>query len=132
MQIKTIVTLSTIAFVLLVTGGMYGCPKYEVWQQGLKGEAELARAEQNRKIKIQEAEAEKAAASLKADAEVERAKGVAEANRILADGLKGHEEYLRYLWIEKVANNANREIIYVPTEASLPVLEAGKTLRGEK
>jgi regulator of protease activity HflC (stomatin/prohibitin superfamily) len=132
MQIKTIVTLSTIAFVLLVTGGMYGCPKYEVWQQGLKGEAELARAEQNRKIKIQEAEAEKASASLKADAEVERAKGVAEANRILADGLKGHEEYLRYLWIEKVANNANREIIYVPTEASLPVLEAGKTVRSEK
>lgn len=109
-----------------VGGGMYGYPKYKVWQQGLEGEAELARAEQNRKIRIQEAEAELASSKLKAQSEVERAKGVAEANLIVADGLKGHDEYLRYLWIEKVAGNASKEIVYVPTEASLPILEAGK------
>jgi len=114
------------AAVLLVAGGMYGCPRYDVWQQGLKGEAELARAAQNRKIKVQEAEAELESAKLKAQSEVERAKGVAEANLIVADGLKGHDEYLRYLWIEKVAGNAAKEIVYVPTEAGLPILEAGR------
>ena len=34
-----------------------------------------------------------------AQAEIERAKGVAEANRIIGDSLKGNESYLRYLWI---------------------------------
>lgn len=111
---------------LLVAAGMYGCPNYRVWQQGLEGEAELARAEQNRKIKVQEAQAELESAKLKAQSEIERAKGVAEANLIVADGLKGHDEYLRYLWIEKVAGNASKEIIYVPTEAGLPILEAGR------
>lgn len=38
---------------------MYGCPKYAVYEQGLRGEAQLARAQQNRQIKIQEAQAVK-------------------------------------------------------------------------
>lgn len=128
MRDGTIAGVVTVVGVLLVgglvAGACYGYPKYRVWQQGLEGEAELARAEQNRKIKIQEAEAKKEAAKSLAEAEVERAKGVAEANRIIADGLQGHDEYLRYLWIEKVAENSGREVIYVPTEANLPILEA--------
>lgn len=105
-----------------------GCPRYEVWQQGLKGQGELKRAEQNRKIAVQEAEAKKESASLLAQAEIERAKGVAEANKIIADGLKGHDEYLRYLWIvEKSGKDVQREVIYVPTEANLPILEASRS-----
>lgn len=119
--------LGALALIIIaIVTGMAGCPRYRVWQQGLEGEAELARAEQNRKIRIQEAEAELASAKLKAQSEIERAKGAAESNRIIGDGLKGHEEYLRYLWIEKVAANAAKEVVYVPTEAGLPILEAGK------
>lgn len=103
---------------------MYGCPRYGVWKAGLDGEAELNRAQQNRRIATLEAEAKRDSAKMLAAAEIERARGVAEANRIVADGLKGHEEYLRYLWIDKVAGGAGREVIYVPTEASLPILEA--------
>jgi hypothetical protein len=114
-----------IALIALV---MAGCPVYNVWQQGLAGQAELKRAVQNRQIAIQEAQAKKESATLLAGAEVERAKGVAEANRIVADGLKGHEEYLRYLWItEKVGQNVTREVVYVPTEANLPILEASRS-----
>jgi regulator of protease activity HflC (stomatin/prohibitin superfamily) len=109
-----------------VAGGMLGCPHYEVWQQGLKGKAELNRAEANRQIKVYEAQAKLESSRLEAQSEVERAKGVAEANRIVADGLKGHSEYLQYLWIDKVAAGANREIVYVPTEAGVPILEAGR------
>jgi regulator of protease activity HflC (stomatin/prohibitin superfamily) len=121
---KLVIFITVMVLVLGTAGGMYGCPKYKVWQQQLHGEAELKRAESNRRIKVYEAQALKDSAKLQAEAEVERAKGVAEANRIVADGLKGHDEYLRYLWIDKVANQPGREVIYVPTEAALPILES--------
>ena len=105
---------------------MYGCPRYNVWQQGLEGEAQLAKASQNRKIKTQEAEAAMESSTLLAKAEVERAKGVAEANRIIGDSLKGNEAYLRYLWIHNLEQaSQGGQVIYVPTEAGLPILEAG-------
>lgn len=111
--------------IAVTTTLMAGCPYYNVWQQGLHGKAELARAQQNRMIRVQEAEAAKESASLLADAEIQRAKGVAEANRIIGNSLHGNEAYLRYLWIHQLAETKN-QIIYVPTEASLPILEAGR------
>ena len=112
-----------ILFLSLVVAGMWGCPKYNVWQQGLAGEASLARAQQDRQIAVQEAQARKYSASLLAEAEVERAKGVAAANDIIAERLGGHENYLRYLWIQTLHEKQNA-VIYVPTEANLPILEA--------
>jgi regulator of protease activity HflC (stomatin/prohibitin superfamily) len=109
----------------LLALGLWGCPQYNVWEQTLAGEAEFKRAEQNRKIAVQEAQAKLESAKLYAGAEIERARGVAEANKIIATGLKGNEEYLRYLWIvEKAGANVQREVIYVPTEAQMPILEA--------
>lgn len=92
------------------------------------GEAEYAQAEQNRRIKVLEAQAAHDAAKLLASAEVERAKGVAEANKIIGESLKGNEAYLRWLWIKGLeeAGDANPSVIYVPTEAGLPILEAGR------
>lgn len=111
----------------IITGvGMLGCPQYAVYEQRLTGEAELARAQQNRQIAVNEAQAKKDAATLLADAEIERAKGVAGANAIIAGGLKGNEEYLRYLWITEVAGKTSKETVYIPTEAGIPILEAGK------
>lgn len=121
--------LSISVLLLLVVGGMYGCPRYEVYKQSRRGEAELKRAEYNRRTKVYEAQAELDSAKLKAQAEIERAKGVAEANRIIADGLGGHDGYLRYLWIDKIAANAGREVIYVPTEAALPILESTRLVK---
>jgi regulator of protease activity HflC (stomatin/prohibitin superfamily) len=116
--------------VAILALGMWGCPQYNVWQQGLAGEAELKRAEQNRKIAVQEAEAKRDAAKALASAEIERARGVAEANKIIGEGLRGHEEYLRYLWImalEHVAAAPNGStVVYVPTEANLPIMEASR------
>lgn len=105
---------------------MYVFPVYRVWHSEQTGKAEYAQAEQNRRIKILEADAKKSSATLNAEAEVERAKGVQQANAIIADGLKGHEEYLRYLWITGLENEKNTQVIYIPTEAGLPILEAGK------
>ena len=111
-----------IGFIILV---MLLSPLYNVWSSGLHGEAELKQADWNRQIAVREAEARKQSATLLAEAEVERAKGVAQANKIIGDSLKGNEEYLRYLWIDSLQNTKDK-IIYVPTEAGLPILEAGK------
>lgn len=100
-------------------------PQYSVWSKTLNGKAQLKEAEWSRQIAVQEAEAKKQSATLLAEAEIERAKGVAQANQIISEGLKGNDEYLRYLWIQTL-ENSEKEIIYVPTEANLPILEAGK------
>jgi regulator of protease activity HflC (stomatin/prohibitin superfamily) len=117
-----------VGLIFVVGSMMWGCPRYNVWQQGLKGQAELKRAEQNRKIKIEEAAALKESSSLLAEAEVERAKGVAEANEIIGESLKENEAYLRYLWINGL-HDGSSEVIYIPTEANLPILEATRSVR---
>ncbi|WP_291842725.1 hypothetical protein [Maricaulis sp.] len=104
---------------------MWGLPQYGVWQQELAGRAELVRAEQNRRIAVLEAQARLEAESLNAQAEVARARGVAEANAIVAEGLGGPEGYLRYLWIQSLGENG-QDVIYIPTEAGLPILEASR------
>jgi regulator of protease activity HflC (stomatin/prohibitin superfamily) len=99
--------------------------KYAVWSQGKAGQAELAKADWNRQIAIREAKAKEESASLLAGAEIARAKGVAKANQIIGQSLNNNEAYLRYLWIENLANEHN-QVIYVPTESNLPILEAGR------
>lgn len=104
---------------------LWGCPKYNVYRERLAGQAQLANAEASRKVQIEDAIAKKESAKSLADAEIERARGVAEANRIIGESLKNNESYLRYLWIQGLHDKDNNTI-YVPTEAGLPILEAGK------
>lgn len=100
---------------------MWGLPKYKVYARELNGKAQLREAEWNRQIAIQEAQALKESAKLKAEAEVLRAEGIAEANKIISGSIT--EEYIRYKFVEGL-NDGNTEVIYVPTEANLPILEA--------
>ena len=104
---------------------MWGCPNYSVYQQNLEGEAELARATQNRQISIQEAQAKKESAKDLAEAEVIRAEGAARANKIFGESLKNNESYLHYLFINNMEHTQN-QVIYLPTEAGLPILEANR------
>lgn len=99
-------------------------PNYSLWQREMSGRAQLAEAEWTKKIKVEEAKAELESEKLKSQSEVERAKGAAEANRIIGDSLKGNDAYLRYLWITNVEEGQNKQVIYVPTEAGLPILES--------
>lgn len=122
--------LGLIIFIGLIIFGMWGCPRYEVYQQQLKGEAELKRAEQNRQIKIQEAMAEEESAKSLARAEITRAHGVDSANKIISSGLKNNWEYLHYLWVNTLKDHPGA-IIYVPTEANIPIMEATRLQRTE-
>lgn len=105
--------------------GAWGCPNYSVYQQRLEGEAELAKANYSKQVAVQEAKAKKESAKELADAEVIRAEGVAKANAIIGQSLNNNEAYLRYLWIHNL-ETTHDQIIYVPTEGGLPVLEAGR------
>ena len=110
--------------VITIVGSMVVIPPYRVWSEGMKGKAEFMRAEQNRKIKIEEAKANLDAEKLNAHAEVARAKGAAEAIKIENGSLT--PTYIQYLWVRQQNANTNNRIIYIPTEAGLPVLEAGR------
>jgi len=114
-----------VAVVLTVGTGMVGCPIYSVWHAQKAGEAELAQADQNRQIAVAQAQAKAESAHFEADAEVTRATGVAKANEIIGKSLQGNEAYLKYLWINGLELNKNA-VIYVPTEANLPILETGR------
>ncbi len=118
----------TAALLVILILSMAGCPAYNVWEQGLTGEAELARAKQNRQITIEEALAVKESATHKKDAEIIRAEGVQKANQIIAGGLGGPEGYLRYLYIDAL-DSGKCQTIYVPTEAGLPIMEASRGVR---
>lgn len=100
-------------------------PRYRLWSREMRGKAALAEAEWDRKIATLEAQAKGESAKSLAIAEVERAKGVAEANRIIGQSLADNEGYLRYLWIQGL-QAAGSQVIYVPTEANLPILEASR------
>lgn len=127
-------SLLLLVVVFVVALGMWGCPKYDVYSREMTGRAELAQATSNRQIKVNEAMASEEAAKHLAQAEIARAKGVAEANRIIGDSLKGNEDYLRYLWIHNLAEaeKLGAEVIYVPTEANLPILESTRKLQASK
>ncbi|WP_333616375.1 hypothetical protein [Bacteroides pyogenes] len=118
---KTIL-LTGILAVLFIIGAFIAIPYYNVWQQEMSGRAEFAKAEQNRKIKIEEAKANLEAEKLNAQAEIERAKGAAEAIKIENGSITA--AYIQYLWVRQQNNLNNKTVIYIPTEANLPVLEA--------
>lgn len=118
METKTWIIGTAVA--VLVVSLFVLFPRWNVYRQELRGKAALREAEYTRQIAV-----------LDAQAEVERARGVAEANRIIGDSLKDNEGYLRYLWVQGL-HDGSSEVIYVPTESNLPILEAGKRKTGQR
>lgn len=116
--------ISTTVLLFFVALGMVGCPSYNVYCQRMQGQALLAHAQSAKEVAVAEAKAKMESASLLAQAEVARAEGVAKANKIIGDSLKGNEAYLRYFWINDLGQNTGKTVVYVPTEANLPILEA--------
>jgi regulator of protease activity HflC (stomatin/prohibitin superfamily) len=119
--LKTLLLLTALPFL----SGCNYIKEYEVYSAQMDGKARYAEAVSSRQIKVLEAKAKQESAAFEAEAEITRAKGVAQANKIIGSSLKQNEDYLRYLWIDKI-QEGKHEVIYVPTEAGLPILEAGK------
>lgn len=115
--------------VLLIVAMAFIRPWYNVWYQEMEGKAEFAKAEQNRKIKIEEAKANLEAEKLNAQAEIERAKGAAEAIRIENGSIT--PTYIQYLWVCQQYDLSDKTVIYVPTETNLPILESTRALTNQ-
>ena len=120
------IAVGLVAVVLVFVGMAFAIPWYHVWSQEMEGKAEFAKAEQNRKIKIEEAKANLEAEKLNAQAEIERAKGAAEAIRIENGSIT--PTYIQYLWVRQQSDLSDKTVIYVPTETNLPILESTRML----
>ena len=122
--IGSIIVLAVIGALVLI-----GLPTYNVYSKQMAGKAAYEQAVQDRRIRVLEAQAALDSARLTAQAEIERARGTNEANRIMSESLGGAENYLRWAYInmlEETAGKQGREVIYIPTEAGMPILEAGR------
>ncbi|KAF5039049.1 hypothetical protein DSECCO2_547940 [anaerobic digester metagenome] len=126
MKVSVLVVYVLVFFgsILLITGACWGIPKYNVWAAELSGKAEFVKAEQNRRIKVEEARANLEAEKLNAQSEVERAKGAAEAISIENGALT--PTYIQYLWVRQQQTLNDKTVIYIPTETNLPILEANR------
>lgn len=95
--------------------------EYTVKTEKLIGEAEFVRAEQNRRILVEQARAEKDAALLRA-----------EAIEIVGQAAKDYPEYRMQEFLgafgEALQSDNIDKIIFVPTEANIPVTEAGRSV----
>lgn len=120
-------TLVILTIVSVVGAVFYLGPTYNVWAQEQGGKADLAHATYAKQVAVQEAIARNESAYYDAQADITRASGQATANKILGNSLSGTEgqAYLRYLYIQALTGK-NNQIIYVPTEAGLPILEANR------
>ena len=111
-----------VVVVAFTAAGMYFYPQYNVWSKEMSGKAKLREAAYSRQIAVEEAKANLESEKLNAQAEVERAKGLAEAMEIEGGHLT--DQYIKYLWVKSINEKNGNEKIYVPTEAGIPVLEA--------
>jgi regulator of protease activity HflC (stomatin/prohibitin superfamily) len=115
----TLVLAVVFAIAMFLALAFFGLPLWNVWRAGLSGEASLKQAQQTKQILITQAEAEKEAATYRA-----------QAIEIVGRMAKQYPEYRQQEFIgafaEALHNGNVSQIIYVPTETGIPLLEAGK------
>lgn len=102
-----------VGVVVLTAVFLVGFPLYRVWSQEQRGRADLAEARFNRQVIIEEAQARLEASRLEA-----------QSNEALIASLGGDPELLIDFRLIDAMQQA--ELVYVPTEAGLPILEAGR------
>lgn len=116
--------LAVIGLVAVLVLGAWIVPTYNVWAAGKAGEATLMRAEQEKQIQIEQAKAE-----------LESAKLRAQAIETIGEMAKKYPEYREQEFIaafgEAIQSGEIDQIIYVPTEANIPITESRRMSRGE-
>lgn len=121
-----------IAWVIFgIFAGLYVInPLIGPWAAERSGYAELRQAQMNRQIRVEEAEAERQAQVLFAQGERDAATLRAEAIEIMGRMAQQYPEYRQQEFIgafaEAVRNGNIDQMIYVPTEAGIPITEAGR------
>ena len=106
---------------VLIMGSFFFFPVWNAWRMGVSGQAALNYAGHQRKVQIEQAKAEKEAAQYRAD-----------AIAIVGGAAKEFPEY-RYqeflgAFAEALQNGEIDKLIFVPTEANIPITEAGRSV----
>lgn len=123
MEVVTVVISLGFVFGCLVLWALIGHPIWNVWASRKSGEAEYQEAINEQRIQVAEAQARLDAAELNKRAAIVEAQAVAAQVKEIGEQLTKHDLYLKWQWI-KMMEDREGETIYVPTEASLPILEA--------
>jgi len=103
---------------------LWGYPKWRVWASHQEGLADLMMAKNEQQIQIAEAQSRLDAAELNKKAAVIEAQAVALQIAEIGAQLTEHDLYLKWQWIKMMEERPKNSIIYVPTEANMPILEA--------
>ena len=112
-----IIVGAVIFVIVLIFALMVGYRYYSVWSMEMQGKAKLAEATQSRQIQIEQARSEREAAVLRA-----------EAIAIVGKAAKDFPEYRLQEFLgafaEALKEGNINQIMYVPTEANIPITEA--------
>jgi hypothetical protein len=96
---------------------MWALPAYHVYSARMEGEATLQRSESTKRILVEQAQAELDAAKLRK-----------EAIEIMGAAAQQYPEYrlqeFMGAFADAMQNGSVQKIIYVPTEANIPIIEA--------
>lgn len=116
---------AVIGIFLLITLNNIISPRLNLYKANTEKQAVIA--EQKAQSEAAEFAARSAVtqAEAKAEAMIIEAKALAESQAIIAETLT--PEYIRYLYVKAIENNPN-QVIYVPTEAGMPILESGRAV----
>lgn len=115
-----------IVIAILILWFLVGEPIWSIWASRKTGLAALAQAENEEKVAIARANARIGAAEANKKAEIIEAEAVAQSIAVIGDALEKNPSYNRFQWIKMMENRPDSSVIYVPTEANLPILEAGQ------
>ena len=110
--------LGLLVLVGILAAFFIGIPIYNVWRAGKAGEAALRRAESEKRVMVEVAKAELEASEIRA-----------QAIEALGQMAQQYPEYRNQEFIaafaDAIKDGAIHQIIYVPTEANIPITEAG-------
>jgi len=114
----------SLAGIVLFGAMLFLWPKYRVYSQELRGQAALAEAKSSKQVQVEQARGE-----------LESSKLRAEAIKVIGKAAQEYPEYRNQEFIgafgEALREGQIEQIIYVPTEANIPILEAGKRSEAE-
>jgi hypothetical protein len=112
--------------IVLILWVLWGYPTWRVWASGKSGEADLTQAHREQQIQVAKAQGRVDAAKLNKEAAIIEAEAVSAQIEKIGTQLTEHDLYLKWQWIKMMEERPDSSVIYVPTEANMPILEAGK------
>jgi regulator of protease activity HflC (stomatin/prohibitin superfamily) len=119
------IILSIFAIVVVIAWQLFGYPIWKVWASQKQGEADLQQAHKEQQIQVSKAQGRVDAAELNKQAAIIEAEAVSAQIESIGKQLTEHDLYLKWQWIKMMEERPESSVIYVPTEANLPILEAG-------